>query len=159
MARHASTLKVIPRHLDEALQLTIALQPSSPGQEIAQREMAVALESALDARRQRILVSHSSVSLLKWACIVIQAICVLIAIALSHGDERAPPRSSPWYSSPPVQPPASCSSALMTGLSLDNSRSVPIRCCRSCQRPLPHLPIEMIAGGSSRARSVVPESG
>jgi hypothetical protein len=51
--------------------------------------MTVALESALDARRQRILISHSSVSLLKWACLVIQAICVLIAIALSHGDRRA----------------------------------------------------------------------
>ena len=25
---------------------------------------------------------------LKWACLVIQAICVLIAVALSHGDER-----------------------------------------------------------------------
>ena len=50
--------------------------------------MTVALESALDARRQRILISHSSVSVLKWACLVIQAICVLIAIALSHGDNR-----------------------------------------------------------------------
>src|SRR5262249_47309111 len=73
----------------EALQVTLAQTPSSSGQGIAQREMAVALESALDARRQRILISHSSVSLLKWACIVIQAICVLIAVALSHGDQRA----------------------------------------------------------------------
>jgi hypothetical protein len=48
----------------------------SKGQGIQQREMTVALESALDARRQRILISHSSVSLLKWACLVIQAICV-----------------------------------------------------------------------------------
>jgi hypothetical protein len=51
--------------------------------------MAVALESALDARRQRILISESSVGFLKWACLVTQAICVLIAVALSHGDERA----------------------------------------------------------------------
>jgi len=89
MARETATLEIAPRNLVEALRLTLALTPSSQGQGIAQREMTVALESALDARRQRILISHSSVSLLKWACIVIQAICVLIAIALSHGDERA----------------------------------------------------------------------
>ena len=89
MANQTATLEIAPHNLVEALQLTLALTPTSQGQGIAQREMAVALESALDARRQRILVSHSSVSLLKWACIVIQAICVLIAIALSHGDERA----------------------------------------------------------------------
>src|SRR5215468_5199391 len=89
MAREKATLELAPRNLVEALQLTLALTPSTQGQEIAQREITVALQSALDARRQRILISLSSVSLLKWACLVIQAICVLIAIALSHGDERA----------------------------------------------------------------------
>jgi hypothetical protein len=89
MARQTATLEIVPRNLVEALQLTLALTPISQGQGIAQREMVVALESALDARRQRILVSHSSVSLLKWACATIVAICVLIAIALAHGDKRA----------------------------------------------------------------------
>src|SRR5215510_2216967 len=89
MAREKATLELAPRNLVEALQLTLALTPSTQGQEIAQREITVALQSALDARRQRILISLSSVSLLKWACLVIQAVCVLIAIALSHGDKRA----------------------------------------------------------------------
>jgi hypothetical protein len=89
MARETVTLEIVPRNLVEALQLTLALTPSSQGQGIAQREMAVALESALDARRHRILVSRSSVSLVKWACVTIVAICVLIGIALSHGDKRA----------------------------------------------------------------------
>jgi len=89
MAHQTATLEIAARNLVEALQLTLALTPSNQGQAIAQREMAVALESALDARRQRILVSHSSVSLVKWACVTIEAICVLIAIALSHGDKRA----------------------------------------------------------------------
>ena len=89
MARQTATLQIVPRNLVEALQLTLALTPGSQGQEVAQREMAVALESALDARRERIVVSRSSVSLVKWACLTIQAICVLIAIALSHGDKRA----------------------------------------------------------------------
>jgi hypothetical protein len=51
--------------------------------------MTVAIESALDARRQRILVSGSAVSFVKWACVTVVAICVLIGIALSHGDKRA----------------------------------------------------------------------
>ena len=89
MARQTATLEIAPRNLVEALQLTLALTPSNQGQGIAQREMTVALETALDARRQRILISDSSVSFLKWACLVIQAFCVLIAIALSHGDDRA----------------------------------------------------------------------
>jgi hypothetical protein len=88
MASQTATLEIVPHNLVEALHLALALTPSSQGQGIAQREMAVALESALDARRQRVLISQSSVSSLKWTCLVIQAICVLIAIALCHGDER-----------------------------------------------------------------------
>jgi hypothetical protein len=37
----------------EALRLTLALTPSSRGQETAEREITTALENALDARRQR----------------------------------------------------------------------------------------------------------
>ena len=50
MARQTATLEIVPRNLVEALQLTLALTPSSQGQGIAQREMTVALESALDAQ-------------------------------------------------------------------------------------------------------------
>ena len=88
MAHRSVTLRMVPHNLVEALQVTLALKPGSPGQAIAQREAAIALESALDARRQRVLISHSAVGFLKWACIVIQAVCVLIAIALSHEDKR-----------------------------------------------------------------------
>jgi hypothetical protein len=88
MARQTATLEIASRQLAEAVQLTLTLRPSNQGQEIAQREMVVALESALDARRQRILISQSSVGLVKWACLVIQACCVLIAIALTHARQR-----------------------------------------------------------------------
>ena len=88
MAHQASTLNTVPPQLAEALQFTLALNPSSQGQEIAQREMTAELESALAARRQRILISQSSVSGLKWAGLFVQAICVLVTIALAHGDNR-----------------------------------------------------------------------
>ena len=89
MAHRSLNLGNPPRNLVEALELTLTLTPSNPGQRIAQRELATALESALDARRQRVLISRSAVGLVKWACLVIQALCVLIAIALSHEDRRA----------------------------------------------------------------------
>ena len=88
MAHQTSTLNTIPRQLREALEFTLALKPNSPGQEIAQREITAQLESALAARRHRILISQSSVGGLKWACLYIQAICVLVTVALAHGDNR-----------------------------------------------------------------------
>jgi len=89
MAHQRATLEFAPHNLVKALQLTLALTPGNQGQGIAQREVVVTLESALDGRRQRILVNHSWVGLVKWACLVIEATCVLIAIARSHGDKRA----------------------------------------------------------------------
>jgi Protein of unknown function (DUF4239) len=47
MARRTATLQVIPYSLAEALQLTLALTPSSQGQQTAQREITTALENAL----------------------------------------------------------------------------------------------------------------
>jgi hypothetical protein len=88
MVRRAATLSVSPGSLTEALQQTLALSPSNPGQQIAQREIATSLENALEARRQRILVSRSHVNPTKWACLVVQAACALLAIALVHSDNR-----------------------------------------------------------------------
>jgi hypothetical protein len=41
----------------------------------AQREIVVALETALDARRQRILLSQAQLNLVKWISLMIQAAC------------------------------------------------------------------------------------
>jgi hypothetical protein len=75
MARRAADLRMTPQPLAEALQL-------------AQRDMASALQNALDARRQRILVSRSEVNAVKWTCLYLQAFCALLAIALVHSDNR-----------------------------------------------------------------------
>lgn len=88
MAQHTATLRVTPRSLAEALQLTLALTPSSEGQKTAQREIVNALENAFDARRQRIIVSQTQVNLVKWSCLFVQAVCALLAIAMVHSDNR-----------------------------------------------------------------------
>jgi len=60
--------------------------PSSEGQKTAQREIVTALETASDARRQRILISQSQVNLVKWSLLFMQALCALVAIAMVHSD-------------------------------------------------------------------------
>ena len=66
----------------------MSLEPSHPGQVAAQRELVAALTGALEARRLRILTSHAKVNGLKWAGILLQALCTLAAIALVHADNR-----------------------------------------------------------------------
>jgi len=88
MAYQDAELSLTPPSLAEALATILALTPRSPGQEIAQRALADAISNVFDARRQRILVSHSRVNLLKWACLLVQAISVLTAIAMVHIDNR-----------------------------------------------------------------------
>jgi hypothetical protein len=88
MARQRATLTIAPPALVEALQLTLALTPRGEGQSAAQREMVASLQNALDARRQRIMISQSSVNWVKWTGLLLQALCTLLAIALVHSDNR-----------------------------------------------------------------------
>ena len=88
MAQGTANLRAIPGVLAEALRATLALNPSSEGQKTAQRDIATALQTALDARRQRIIISESRVNLLKWACLFIQAVCALVAIGMVQSDNR-----------------------------------------------------------------------
>lgn len=88
MAQQSASLRVTPLSLAEQMELVLALEPHSPGQVTAQREIVTALETAIDARRQRIIVSRSSVNWVKWSALILQAICTLIAIAMVHSDNR-----------------------------------------------------------------------
>ena len=88
MAHGRATLTVIPASLAQALQLAIGLSPRTEGQKAAQREIVDSLQSALDARRQRIIVSESSVNWVKWTGVILVALLTLIAIAFVHSDNR-----------------------------------------------------------------------
>src|SRR5262245_34480934 len=88
MAQQRLTMETMPTHLIEAMKITFALQPTDETQPTVQREIVSDLHRALDARRQRIVVSQSSVSVVKWAAILLQGLCTLIAIAMVHSDNR-----------------------------------------------------------------------
>jgi len=88
MASQHATLTAVPASLAEALRLALVLSPHSEGQKVAQREMVVALEAALDARRERIIVSESRVNWAKWMGVVLLAALTLLAIAVVHSENR-----------------------------------------------------------------------
>jgi Protein of unknown function (DUF4239) len=88
MAHQDATLAVVPGPLADLLQLALALRPEQPGQTVAQQELVTAVENALDARRQRIIVSESSVNGAKWGAVIALAILTLFGIAFVHSDSR-----------------------------------------------------------------------
>jgi hypothetical protein len=89
MARRNATLTIAPPQLADALRLALSLEPRGQGQTIAQRELVASLQSALDARRQRIILSRSSVNWVKWTVLLVQAGLTVITIAMVHSDNRA----------------------------------------------------------------------
>ena len=89
MAGQHATLNAVPAPLAKALSLTLALKPHSDGQKVAQTQMVASLETALDARRERIIVSESRVNWAKWAAVVLLAALTLLAIAFVHSERRA----------------------------------------------------------------------
>ena len=67
----------------------LSLDPRSAGQQAAQRELVQAIQTALDARRQRVILSESSINWLKWVVLLAQAALTLLAIAMVHSDNRS----------------------------------------------------------------------
>ena len=88
MSHQHATLSVISVPLAEALRVAFGLSPQSPGQVEAQRQLIQSLQSALDSRRQRIIVSESSLNWLKWSGVILVALLTLVAIAFVHCDNR-----------------------------------------------------------------------
>jgi hypothetical protein len=96
MASGSATLTVVPAALGDALQLALTLTPETEGQRTAQREIVASLQNALDARRQRIIVSESSVNWVKWSGVVLVAALTLLAIAFVQSDNKLTAAIALW---------------------------------------------------------------
>mgnify|MGYP003579870497 CR=1 FL=1 len=88
MPHRNAALTKVPRPLVEALQLALDQVPQSGAQTIAQREIVRALQQALDARRQRIIVSYSTINWVKWSGLALEGILTLLTIGLVHSENR-----------------------------------------------------------------------
>ena len=89
MAHQQVTLAMVPAELAQALEYVLGFRPEGSGQIAAQREIVTALETALDARRQRIIVSGSSLDWTRWWGLILSAVITLVATALVHSDHRS----------------------------------------------------------------------
>jgi hypothetical protein len=88
MSKGNATLTVVPVALDRALRLALVLEPRTDGQKTAQREIVASLENALDARRQRIILSESTVNWVKWLGVILVGALTLLAIAFVQSRNR-----------------------------------------------------------------------
>ena len=92
MEEQRANLTVIPKPLSDALHLAVGFEARSDGEAVVQRELVAALQAAFDARRQRIVVSESSINFVKWAGLIALAVLTLFAIALVHSGNAASAR-------------------------------------------------------------------
>jgi len=88
MANRRVNLPLISAGDTEGLQLALSVVPQNESQMIAQREMVSSLKSAFDARRQRIIISESTINWVKWAVVGILAVLLLTTIGIVHSDNR-----------------------------------------------------------------------
>jgi hypothetical protein len=96
MARGDATLTVVPVALDRALRLALTLTPRTEGQKTAQREIVASVQTAFDARRQRIILSESSVNWVKWTGVILVGVLTLIAIAFVQSGNRLAAALALW---------------------------------------------------------------
>jgi hypothetical protein len=72
--------------LTDAMSTLLSFVPQNPGQQIAQQRTLVAIEQAIDARRNRILLSEASVLPMQWIVIVVLGTLMLVTVAIVHID-------------------------------------------------------------------------
>jgi nitrate reductase gamma subunit len=88
MRDQSANLATVPTPLLDAQRLALSFSPRTPGEVDAQRELVSALVQALDARRQRIIVSQSHVNAVKWLGLLVLAAVMLIGIVCVHIANR-----------------------------------------------------------------------
>jgi cytochrome bd-type quinol oxidase subunit 2 len=88
MRDQRASLTAVPTALAQALQLALRIDPVNQSQVTAQRELVSSLQNALDARRQRIIVSEGTINWVKWLAVIALGALTLIAVACVHADNR-----------------------------------------------------------------------
>jgi len=88
MARQQATLTMFAAEAAEVPEMTLAAQAQSESHAAVQREMVAAFQIASDARRERIVISQSSINWIKWSVVFLLAVLILFTIAFVHIDNR-----------------------------------------------------------------------
>jgi hypothetical protein len=84
-----ANLVLPPPGLPETLTGLLAYDPRHAGEQVAQRDIAHAIELTLEARRNRILLSQASISVPQWIAILVLDALILLTIAMLHVGRHA----------------------------------------------------------------------
>jgi hypothetical protein len=76
--------------LTEAMALIVSLDTANASQRLAQQRALASLDQALDARRQRILLSEAPIMPMQWITIVVLAFLLLTFVAIVHIELPVP---------------------------------------------------------------------
>ena len=88
MARRQASLQSIAVGLAEALTAVLSFAPVQTNQQVAQERAVVAIEHALDARRNRVRLSQAEIAPIQWIVIIVLAVLILITLAMLHIENR-----------------------------------------------------------------------
>ena len=88
MAKGQASLESIAVGLAEAMTEVLSFAPTQTNQRLAQERALVAIEQALDARRNRVRLSQAEIAPIQWTAIIVLALLILVTIALIHIDKR-----------------------------------------------------------------------
>lgn len=88
MATRTQTLREPPAALHAALRELLSLNVVDPNQRLAQSRAVAAIEDALDARRQRILLSLDTLGGVKALLLLLLTALVMVTLALTHLEKR-----------------------------------------------------------------------
>lgn len=88
MAHQQLSMHSIPVGLAEALTAVLSFAPTQANQQLAQERAVVAIEHALEARRNRVRLSQAEIAPMQWIVIVVLAVLILVTIALIHIASR-----------------------------------------------------------------------
>jgi hypothetical protein len=78
----------MPSALREALREALSFPTVDETQKIAKTEIIDSLQKALAARRQRIVISQATVSVVRWFGLLVTGLCVMVGIAFAHLDNH-----------------------------------------------------------------------
>ena len=84
----AQNLQTIAVELREAMTILLSFTPVQSNQQLAQQRALVAIEQALEARRNRVLLSQAEIAPIQWIVIIGLAVLLLITLAMVLIQER-----------------------------------------------------------------------
>ncbi len=94
MAQGRASLRRLPPGLPMAIRSLVSFTPAAQGQQIAQQRAVVAITKALEARRNRILISKAVIAPIQWIVILTLDALLLVTLAMVHLDRPAAAVSS-----------------------------------------------------------------